>query len=196
VEYVDAWSGKESDIFGTVEKAFEITDEQGYSGFSYDADGLGAGVRGDARVLNAKRPSNQLEVVAFRGSGAVVDPEEPIPSAASDEQDRDDPRKNEDYFGNAKAQAWWDLRVRFLRTYRAVTQGAAFNPDEIISISSKIPKLAKLTAELSQPTYKLNGAGKIIVNKAPEGTKSPNLADSVMIRFARAEKIPRGFFDL
>lgn len=195
VEYVDAWSGKGDDIFGTVEKAFDISDEQGYGGFVYDADGLGAGVRGDARVVNAKRPQNPLDVTAFRGSGAVIDPEESIPSAAPEELDREDARKNEDYFANAKAQAWWDLRVRFLRTYRAVTQGKPYNPDEIISISSRIPKLAQLTAELSQPTYKLNGAGKILINKKPDGTKSPNLADSVMIRFARAEKLPKGFFD-
>jgi hypothetical protein len=39
--------------------------------------------------------------------------------------------------------------------------------------------------ELSQPTYSKNGVGKILINKAPDGTRSPNLADTVMIRFSK-----------
>jgi hypothetical protein len=44
--------------------------------------------------------------------------------------------------------------------------------------------------ELSRPTYSLNGAGKIIIDKAPDGMKSPNLYDAVMIRFAGAKRMP------
>jgi phage terminase large subunit len=39
-------------------------------------------------------------------------------------------------------------------------------------------------SELSQPTYAPNLVGKIVVDKAPEGAKSPNLADAVVIRYA------------
>ena len=42
--------------------------------------------------------------------------------------------------------------------------------------------------ELSQPTYSINSAGKIIIDKTPDGTKSPNLADAVMMRFAPMKK--------
>ncbi|CAK8744479.1 hypothetical protein SODG_007592 [Sodalis praecaptivus] len=42
----------------------------------------------------------------------------------------------------------------------------------------------KLIIELSRPTYSINGVGKVIVDKQPDGTKSPNLADSVMISYA------------
>jgi hypothetical protein len=38
--------------------------------------------------------------------------------------------------------------------------------------------------ELSQPTWSKNAVGKILVDKQPEGTKSPNLADAVMINYA------------
>ena len=50
--------------------------------------------------------------------------------------------------------------------------------------------------ELSQPTYGLNGAGKIIVNKKPDGSKSPNLGDAIMIEFSPERRKPRGFFDM
>lgn len=191
VEFIDEWSGKGDDIFGTTERAFEICDDMGYEGFDYDADGLGAGVRGDARILNEPR-ARKLDIKAYRGSGAVVDPTKPIPSVSQEEADR----TNEDYFANAKAQAWWNVRVRFQKTYRAVVEGHSYDPDEIISISSMMPLYQRLVAELSQPTYKLNGAGKILIDKKPDGTKSPNLADSLVIRFAPAARAPRGFFDL
>lgn len=195
VEYLDTWSGKGDDIFGTTEKAFAICDDQGYDEFSYDSDGLGAGVRGDARVINDKR-KRKLAVKLFRGSGAVVDPDKPIPSATPNVERDPNERKNIDFFANAKAQAWWALRLRFLATYRAVVEGMEYDPDSIISISSAIPKYLKAVAELSQPTYSTNGAGKILINKAPDGSKSPNIADAIMIRFAPSAKLPRGFFDM
>ena len=38
--------------------------------------------------------------------------------------------------------------------------------------------------ELSQPTFSPNKAGKMEINKTPEGTISPNLADAIMICYA------------
>lgn len=184
IEHAEEWSGKGDDIFGTVQRAFMLADDWELDGFRYDADGLGAGVRGDARVINVGR-SRQLTVQPFRGSGAVIDPT------------REDVkgRTNEDFFMNLKAQSWWSLRKRFQTTFRAVTAPSVetaqnYDPTEIISISSAIPCLTKLCGELSQPTYAINTIGKIVVNKAPEGTRSPNLADSVMILFGRGERPP------
>ncbi len=93
-------------------------------------------------------------------------------------------RKNLDFFANLKSQAWWSLRVRFQKTYRAVKEGALFKPDEIISIPSSLKLSGKLAMELSQPTFSVNAVGKVLIDKAPDGAKSPNLADAVMIRFA------------
>lgn len=176
LDFLESWSGKGDDIFSTVQRAFRICDDFGYPSFHYDADGLGAGVRGDARVINEERRERgivEIIVEPFRGSGAVYDPEgEMVPK-----------RKNKDFFANAKAQGWWALRTRFQKTYRAVVEKMEFDPDDIISIDSALPELSKLTMELSQPTYTINGVGKIVVDKAPEGSRSPNLADGVMISY-------------
>ena len=188
VEHTDEWSGQGDDIFGTVERAFMICDDLGYPAMSYDADGLGAGVRGDARVVNERRErARQVIVTPFRGSEAVIDPNKEDVKG----------RKNQDFFANRKAQAWWGLRIRFQNTHRAVQRlsGVSLDApiaahDEMISLSPQIPHLAKLTSELSQPTYSINGAGKILVDKAPDGARSPNLADSVMIRFAKGGRGP------
>lgn len=181
IEAVEEWSGKGSDTAATAERAFMVCDERGVTDLQYDADGIGAFLRGDARVINERRNGQGLPiigVIAFRGSEAVVNPEkEDVPG-----------RKNEDYFANRKAQSWWSLRLRFQRTFQAVVKGKEFNPDEIISISTTCPNYRKLVVELSQPTYGLNGAGKILIDKSPDGAKSPNLADSAMMRFSPGKK--------
>lgn len=181
LEYLDQWSGVGADIFDTAVKAFDACDAMGYDRFKFDSDGLGAGVRGDARVINEKRVENDKRVIVvspFRGSASVFDPTGELVKG----------RKNEDYFANLKAQGWWALRLRFLATYRAVVEGLPYDPDAIISIPKDLPLRAKLVSELSQPTYKLNTAGKILIDKAPEGAKSPNLADVVMIHFAPSQR--------
>lgn len=199
LEDVQEWSGKGSDIFYTVERAFEICDEAGLSAFRYDADGLGAGVRGDARVINATRKSNgvwSVEVEPFRGSGEVFKPDAPIPTAdpgPAGGRNRMD-RKNGDYFANAKAQGWWELRIRFQRAYRAreAIKAGGTSPyaiDDMIVLRSTMPNLSRLEDELSQPTYDKTTAGKILIDKAPKlpdgrTAESPNLADSVMIYFS------------
>lgn len=179
VELVDDWSGKGADIFSTVMKAFLICDMRGYRLLKYDADGIGAGVRGDARIINEKRKDKKIEVDAFWGSGAVINPlGEDVPG-----------RKNEDFFQNRKAQAWWSLRVRFQRTYRAIVEHMPFEPDELISISSQSgTKYLKLMTELAQPTFTQSASGKLMIDKMPDGARSPNLADSCMIRFAKSER--------
>lgn len=177
VESTEEWSGQGADIFKTVERAFGICDGRGVPYMKYDSDGLGAGVRGDARVINERRAEEgirTIEVDAFRGSEAVFNPDgEDVKG-----------RKNKDFFANRKAQGWWGLRTRFQNTYRAVIEGQDFDPDEIISISTDSPGYRKLMTELSQPTYSVNTVGKILIDKAPDGAASPNVADSVMILFA------------
>ena len=178
IEIIEEWSGVGDDIFSTVQRAFNICDRDNYDEFRYDADGMGAGVRGDARVINSLGGRKQIQVDPYRGSGPVHNPD------GSDVKGR----LNKDFFANAKAQAWWGLRTRFQKTHRWVVEGVACSPDEIISIPSKIPNAMKLMSELSQPTYAPSLIGKIVVDKRPEGTQSPNLADALVIRFAPLQK--------
>ena len=180
IENVHEWSGKGSDIYGSVLKSFHYCDEYGYKQFTYDGDGMGAGVRGDAKNINIERvkanPDSKLLVISFRGSESPVDSEQLVKGTD---------RTNEDFFANCKAQGWWALRQRFRNVYRWIVEGKPCNPDDIISIAPNCANREKLIIELSQPTYDLNNAGKIIVNKKPEGAKSPNLADAVMIRYSK-----------
>lgn len=196
VEKTIEWSGKGADIYATTERAFEIADEEGLTGFYYDEDGIGASVRGDSRVINMGRQTSgkrKLNVIGYRGSAAVHDPEGIVAGTIGDSPE-DKGRRNEDYFENRKAQSWWGVRERFRMTYRWVVQGKPCPPDDIIEISSQDPHYMKLVAELSQPTFSTNGAGKIVINKKPkkpgETIRSPNRADAVVIKFAPKEVGP------
>ena len=189
LQHMDSWSGQGKTIFWTTEQTFLRCDMHGYDNCRFDSDGLGAGVRGDAAQINgrADRAGSQRKFTPFRGSAAVVNPDKLV--VRGDDKGVG-ARKNEDFFMNAKAQAWWSLRDRFEKTHRAVQDGAVFPPDDLISISEELPVTVrtKLVAELSQPTYDINTVGKIIIDKTPDGTRSPNLADAVMILYAPEEK--------
>jgi phage terminase large subunit len=201
IEDVHSWSGKNSDIYQTVQKVFALCDVLGYFECRYDANGLGAGVRGDSKQENLKRTTNNLSEIfflPFDASGAVINPEgDPNPIVLPNGtfyDKKEKTRTNEDFFLNAKSQAWWHLRRLFQMTYRAVIEKLPYCPDEIISLSSKMPELNKLVVELSQPTYDQNSAGKILINKKPDGQKSPNRADALMIACAPKPPERMGFW--
>lgn len=199
VMMTEEWSGKGGDVFGSTEYVFDVCDDNGVTEFRYDSDGIGAGVRGDARVINERRKASgarQIRAIGYRGSGAVFDPDGVVEGTIGLEGDKG--RTNKDYFQNAKAQNWWGLRRRFQRTHRWVTQGIACAPDDIIDLDDSRdvhgnlnnPTLMKLVAELSQATYRTNELGKIVIEKKPGKEPSPNLADAVVIDFAEMESAP------
>ena len=56
VEYAEQWTGKESSLGLTAEKAFDISDTWGYNSFLYDGDGMGAGTRSDVKFAVVTAP--------------------------------------------------------------------------------------------------------------------------------------------
>lgn len=185
IEYLESWSGVGSDIFKSVEKVFGLCDILDYDAVEYDADGLGAGVRGDARVINERRVANgqrKIEFIPVQGSGKIVNPTGDPSARPSAPRDGGKGRTNQDLFENYKAQAYWALRRRFQCTYRAVVDGEPYHLDDIIALPSALNEYRGLITELSQPTYGINtNTGKIVVDKTPDEARSPNLADAVMI---------------
>lgn len=144
--------------------------EQSCQALRYDSIGVGAGA---ATSLKDKK---NIKIAGWSASDAVVNPG--MKYAGSD-------RTNDDMFANAKAQAWWLLRDRFLKTFQLVVEGKRnIDPDDIISLSPDLTELREVKKELAQIVYKPNNAGKVIIDKAPDGQPSPNRADSVMIAFA------------
>lgn len=184
IEYQEEWSGAGGSLYESAKRVFTLCDTHGYNEVTYDADGMGAGTKSDAKLINKDRDM-KLDFLPFHGSGAVIDEDEDPFQEEDEIKDSVKSRTNKDYFYNRKAQEWWRLRRRFWKTYKAVKLGHTYNPDELISIPSYIQDYQKLVTELSQVTYSQNPAGKMVIDKTPDGALSPNRADSVMMVFSK-----------
>lgn len=170
----DHWG--EGDTGETTRRAVSTCKEIAATELYYDSIGVGAGVKAETnRLRDAEELPASLTVHPWNAAAKVLEPEENIISGD------DQSPKNEDFFANLKAQAWWKGRQAFERTHKAVTQGIVYPPEQLISLSSALPRIHELLAELSSATQKYNEKGKIVVNKKPDGGRSPNLADAVIM---------------
>lgn len=146
----------------------------------YDCIGVGAGVKTeynrlatDDGVIDARR----IPFIPWNAGAAVERPFERIIP------DDNESLQNKDFFDNLKAQAWWSMRTRFYKTYKAVTEGVRYKPEELISIDSSMQLLEQVKKELMQPTVGYSSRLKMLIEKKPNGMRSPNLADSGVMAF-------------
>lgn len=181
----DDWG--EGDVGDTTRRAIQMAG--GNTQINYDSIGVGAGVKSESNRLKTvgKLPKG-IEFISWSAAATPLDPEENyIP-------DDEESPLNRDMFRNLKAQAWWQVARRFERTFLAVTKGLEFDPDDLISLPSTLRNLQQLKKELSQAvmTKSLNSS-KMVVQKTPDGTRSPNMADSVIMAYWN---VPSETFDL
>lgn len=170
------WGGGDSNEITTT--AIGIMKKYNCYDMNYDAIGVGAGIK----AVTNKSPYFK-NVYSYKSSREVSDPYEEIV----------EDHKNKDMFANAKAQDWWRLRTLFFNTYNALN-GLEYKKEYLISLDNNITNLKQLIRELSQPTFSHNEKGQIIVDKIGKDKdgnkkrKSPNLADSLVICFAKPQQ--------
>ena len=176
--YADHWG--EGDTGQTARKSVMQCRSRHVTSLQYDCIGVGAGFKTETNRLRTEKllPAG-MDIVAWNAGASPLFPKRHIVPT-----DRETP-KNADYYANMKAQAWWNLRLRFERTYKCVEAGSAegVDPDNLISLDGSLPLLHEITNELSQATYGFNGVGKIVVKKKPDGGRSPNLADAIVMAY-------------
>ncbi len=179
LESIEEWG--EGDTSDTAQRAVGECDEVNCATMRYDSVGVGAGVKADIRKEKEREQDNNVDgpyskiiAIPYNGGSSVHEPEKQFTEG----------KKNKDMFKNLKAQDWWGLRTRFYKTHRMVNGLEEYPHDELISLDSKIPLIHKLVNELSQPTRKYDTVNRILVDKKPEGTKSPNLADAVVMAYS------------
>ena len=165
------WRGQ--DVIYSADKVYLYAQEQDIDRIVYDNIGVGAGVKAQFRRKNGK-----VQTLGFNAGGAVYKP---------DAKYTDD-KKNRDMFANIKAQAWWMVRDRFYKTWRAVHHGDSYPEDQLISLSSSLHELEYLTAELSRPQVDHDQNGRVKVESKKDmkkrGIPSPNRADALVMAFA------------
>jgi hypothetical protein len=181
LKHISAWA--EGDTGQTADKAIAKAKEMKVTELEYDCIGVGAGVKAEINRLRREGIlSNGLSIIPWNAATSPL-----FPKAKSIIGDPDS-IINKDLFANLKAQAWWMLRGRFEKTYKAITKGIKYDSAELISIPADLGNRDTLATELSQPTYKYDGKCRIIVDKKPSGAKSPNMADAVVMAFWPIQK--------
>jgi phage terminase large subunit len=157
----------------------------------YDCIGIGVSVKSEVnRLRDEGKISKKLRLVPWNAAAAPLWKEKRVV-----EYDKNSPL-NEDFYQNLKAQAWWQVRQKFQNTWRIFNDpdyNTGWKADDLISLDSKSigPVMHKLVKELSQPTFTQSSKLKLMVDKKPQGAKSPNLADSFVMAYWRAvEKRP------
>lgn len=189
------WS--ERDVGATTRKAIVMLRDLTPLQLQYDCIGVGAGVKSEANRLkddmDNPMPSGLL-LVPWNAGAAVLYPERRVvePSPDADEDEKRSSPKNKDFYTNLKAQAWWELRRRFEKTFKAVTEGEYYDLDELISLDSTIPLIRSAQKELSTPSAGLGAKLKLLINKKPDGAKSPNLGDAIVMAFWPVPPPPSG----
>lgn len=186
VKSVTEWGGM--DTGQTTMRAVREVTSHGSMDVNYDCVGVGAGVKGESnRLVRENLMPRELRFVPWNGGDEVQDKERHFVPG-----DKNSPL-NQDLFANLKAQAWWCARRRFEITHRAVRSKMAdatpdeknftWRADDIISLPSTLPLLHRLRSELSQATVSMGSRMKLVVDKKPDGAKSPNLADALVMCF-------------
>jgi len=186
LKYLASWA--EGDTGQTARKAVILSKARAVSELQYDPIGVGAGVKAETNRMKVDGSlTKHFKITQWHAGHNPLHPERHILLDENGKQDIHSP-KNKDFYRNLKAQGWWELRLRFEKTYKAIKhknehpeKELLYPEEELISIPSDLDEFHELIMELSQPTYGDNGKGQLIVNKKPDGTKSPNRADSVMM---------------
>lgn len=176
LKFTETWGERDTGM--TARRAVTKCGELGVLELQYDSIGVGAGVKSETnRLRDENLLPNGMALIPWNAGAEVLNPERNL-----EDGDTNSPR-NIDFYGNLKAQAWWQLRRRFERTHRALTEGIKYLPEEMISLPSDLPQLRQIEKELSQPIAVKNSRMKLIVDKSPEGMRSPNIADAIVMAF-------------
>lgn len=172
---IEEWGARDTGV--TARKAIGYSSNKLPIDVQYDCIGVGAGVKSEINRLrdDEKLLDARMSFVPWDAGTKPLNPKKHVI-----EGDRESPL-NDDFYKNLKAQGWWLLARRFEKTHKAVTEGIQYDPDELISLDPDLPLLRTLEKELCQPTMGKSSNLKLLVNKTPNGTKSPNIGDCVMM---------------
>lgn len=173
-----AKSWGERDTGATARRALHECSGLGAIDLQYDVIGVGSGVKAETNRLAAdKKMPKGIRLTPWNAAASPLFPDDNIISGDLKSV------LNKDYYANLKAQGWWELRKRFERTHRAIHEGIKYDPSDLISIPSSLPERRTLERELSQATASMGSKMKIVIDKAPEGTPSPNMADATVMAY-------------
>lgn len=183
------WKALEDELLKSCTRVYRKSIDLG-ANITYDSIGVGASAGNKFQELNDARKEDgrigSVKYSKFIAGAKVVDPKGYYIDTEEEKI------ANADFFCNLKAQAWWLVADRFRNTYNAVVNGEEFEDDELISISSDMPNLSSLVAELSTPKRDFAKDDRVKVESKKDLEKrdieSPNDADAFIMAYAPVEE--------
>lgn len=176
LKVLEEWGERDTGV--TTRRAIEAIGKNLPCELQYDCIGVGSGVKAEAnRLADDKLLPKGLVLIPWHAGARVLEEYKRVI-----DEDKNS-AINKDMFQNLKAQAWYQVSRRFWKTFKAVTEPDEykFDPAELISIPSDLPLLRQLQKELSQAVMIMSTRMKLVVDKTPEGARSPNLADALVM---------------
>lgn len=172
-------------IYETVSRVKSEYYNWGFEDVYYDGVGVGAGYGSEVNRIDKVETPLPFNNIPFKGSSKVY--------GADSIYTRHGNKivRNKDFFKNAKAQQWWNLRLMVQNTIKLLDGKEIDRPDYFLSFEGDINKWRDAFNELSQATFKEDGSGKKMIEKAPgireiddgmgnkQTVRSPNIADSI-----------------
>ncbi|WVW37758.1 PBSX family terminase large subunit [Aeromonas phage Gekk3-15] len=195
LRHVEFWRGLEDELLQSCSRVFNFAVEHD-ARIVYDSIGVGATCGSKFKELNDSRAGVGLggvEYHAFNAGSGVPDPDEvylELPHTTITVGE---------HFENAKAYEWFTFAQKLRNTYEAVTFGANYPVEDMVSIDSGMPNLEALFLELSTPHKKFSLNGKSMVERKQDlrkrGIPSPNMADSAIMSVLTPTQESRGILD-
>ena len=137
----------------------------------YDAGGIGAGVT--SHFVEFESARNYLVIPELFGA-----------AVRGKDSKYSYQLRNADFFARRNAQLAWTLRLRAMQTRRLMA-GDRVNPMDCLFIRPPDHgRLSEYLAEMTQPTWSENPAGKIEIEKRNEDEPSPDRYDATVLAFA------------
>lgn len=192
VHRVEEW--QIGQVYESVRKVHGWYYELGFSEVNYDAIGVGVAAKSEYARMEADEKEKDNGFTIPYAVNPFMGSMTPMGGDTIFVKHGANLITNAQYLKNVKTQLWWNARLRLQNSMKLLEGHKLDREGYFISFSSKIPNLDLLFSELSQATYKLDGGGRIIVDKAPgyreihvdgkkKMIKSPNKADSTILSF-------------
>ena len=195
VVFVDVREEKVGDVHDGLKWAMDRAGEAQADIFSWDCDGMGGVL---TRDVEAKLKGKHMKPITFHGSGGVENPDDEFEEL--NERSELEQKTNRERLLNRRAQFAWRLRLRFYRTWRAVTKGVYSDPGDLISISSGIEQMDELRAQVcrvprkKRPDGKFQVLSKVEMAKKPYELPSPNMFDCMLMsELIPPDEVPEDF---
>lgn len=167
VEHIEDWDKTLPRL--TARRALLACVARSVERLTYDRGGPGAAIEGEAHA----------RTYAVEAIGKMMG-SRPSHTCYSDAPERPAAER----FANWGTEAWWAMRLRFMRTHEHMTGIAEHALDELIAI----PRHAKLISELSTRRFGPSGADKITAESKKKmrarGVASPDFADALAYAIA------------